>query len=138
LVEKIGCPTVAPTLGSRDKWFETMKLDKKATAGKIKFVVLDKIGEAKVQGAPQELVALVLKNTTSPDVVARTTSEATVDAPKVAKAKTPETAESTVVDSADAAAEMARRAQVARDAGAGTGRTGGIYGVDGVRPDSDD
>ncbi|CAM5214184.1 3-dehydroquinate synthase [Oligella ureolytica] len=41
LVEKIGCPTVAPTLGSRDQWFETMKLDKKATAGIIKFVVLD-------------------------------------------------------------------------------------------------
>ncbi|CAM5199258.1 3-dehydroquinate synthase [Oligella ureolytica] len=138
LVEKIGCPTVAPTLGSRDQWFETMKLDKKATAGKIKFVVLDKIGEAKVQGAPQELVALVLKNTTSPDVVARTTSATTVEGPKAANAKTPEAAESTVVDSADAAAEMARRAQVARDAGAGTGRTGGIYGVDGVRPDSDD
>lgn len=136
LVEKIGCPTVAPTLGGKDKWFDTMKLDKKATAGKIKFVVLDKIGSAKVQGAPQELVALVLENTTSADVVPSVSPENTAasDAPKAAKV---EATESTVVESAEVAAEMARRAQVARDAGAGTGRTGGIYGVDGERPESD-
>ena len=40
----------------------------------------------------------------------------------------------TVADSSEAAAEVARQAQIARDAGAGTGRTGGIYGIDGVRP----
>ena len=114
-----------------------MKLDKKATAGKIKFVVLDKIGQAKVQGAPQELVSLVLKNTTSADVETTSTSTAS-EVPKTVKAAAPEVVESTVVDSAEVAAEMARRAQMARDAGAGTGRTGGIYGVDGKRPDSDD
>ena len=40
--------------------------------------------------------------------------------------------------SSEAAAEVARQAQIARDAGAGTGRTGGIYGIDGVRPATDE
>ncbi len=135
LVEKIGCPTVAPRLGGKDKWFDTMKLDKKATAGKIKFVVLDEIGSAKIQGAPQELVALVLENTTSTDVVPGVSVNS--DASEASQALKTGAAESTVVESADVAAEMARRAQVARDAGAGTGRTGGIYGMDGERPESD-
>lgn len=142
LVEKIGCPTVAPCLGGKDKWFEIMKLDKKATAGKIKFVVLEEIGQAKVQGAPQELVSLVLENTTSSEVkAARTVREPSAETGSEATPMpTIVTAEpaATVVDSSEAAAEVARQAQVARDAGAGTGRTGGIYGIDGVRPASDE
>ncbi|XVN75300.1 3-dehydroquinate synthase [Oligella sp. MSHR50489EDL] len=149
LVEKIGCPTVAPALGGKDKWFETMKLDKKATAGKIKFVLLEKIGQAKVQGAPQELVGLVLSKTTSAEVKAKEVrSEPAVElvnepsaTPLKETATTtlePAASFSTVVDSSEAAAEVARQAQIARDAGAGTGRTGGIYGVDGVRPATDE
>lgn len=139
LVEKIGCPTAAPSLGGKAKWFETMKLDKKATAGKIKFVVLKSIGEAKIQGAPQELVSLVLEKTISdelsfsPEPIPDEKTALETSAEPIVKP-----VESTVVDSSEAAAEMARRAQVARDAGAGTGRTGGIYGVDGQRPKSDE
>lgn len=142
LIEKIGCPTVAPDLGGKDKWFDIMKLDKKATAGKIKFVLLEKIGETKVQGAPQELISLVLGKTTSPEVGVNIAIQEQVGV-SAAEASSAQPVESTaqvatVVDSSEAAAEVARQAQVARDAGAGTGRTGGIYGIDGVRPASDD
>ena len=138
LVKKIACPTIAPALGGKDKWFETMKLDKKATSGKIKFVVLDEIGQAKVQGAAQELVSLVLEKTTSKDVALKTHVENPAEPVNESAVEPEAVAASTVVDSSEVAAEMARRAQVARDAGAGTGRTGGIYGVDGERPESDD
>lgn len=129
LVEKIGCPTVAPNLGSKDKWFEIMKLDKKATAGNIKFVVLDEIGEARIQSAAEELVRLVLDKTISGDASVKVAQPKVEDAVEVQKEPGV-----TVVDSSEAAAEVARQAQIARDAGAGTGRTGGIYGIDGVRP----
>lgn len=142
LVEKIGCPTVAPCLGGKDQWFEIMKLDKKATAGKIKFVLLEEIGQAKVQSAAQELVSLVLENTTSSEVAsmrrgAEAVSEVESKLPAMSVLE-PAPPAATVVDSSEAAAEVARQAQVARDAGAGTGRTGGIYGVDGVRPATDE
>ena len=129
LVEKIGCPTVAPNLGSKDKWFEIMKLDKKATAGNIKFVVLDEIGEARIQSAAEELVRLVLDKTISGDASVKVAQPKVEDALEVQKEPGV-----TVVDSSEAAAEVARQAQIARNAGAGTGRTGGIYGIDGVRP----
>ena len=129
LVEKIGCPTVAPNLGSKDKWFEIMKLDKKATAGNIKFVILDEIGEARIQSAAEELVRLVLDKTISGDASVKVAQPKVEDALEVQKEPGV-----TVVDSSEAAAEVARQAQIARDAGAGTGRTGGIYGIDGVRP----
>lgn len=129
LVEKIGCPTVAPSLGGKDTWFEIMKLDKKASAGKIKFVLLKEIGEATVQSAPQELVSLVLTKTTVEDSMLEASNK--VQKPVVS-------APVAAADSnQDEEEEIARQAQIARDAGAGTGRTGGIYGVDGVRPESD-
>ena len=106
-----------------------MKLDKKATAGNIKFVVLDEIGEARIQSAAEELVRLVLDKTISGDASVNVTKPKVEDALEVQKEPGV-----TVVDSSEAAAEVARQAQIARDAGAGTGRTGGIYGIDGVRP----
>ncbi|OFV46185.1 3-dehydroquinate synthase [Oligella sp. HMSC09E12] len=150
LVAQIGCPTVAPALGGKDTWFDTMKLDKKASGGKIKFVLLEKIGQAKVQGAPQELVGLVLSKTTSAEVKAKEVRSESAAEPvsepsgrplketAVTTTLEPAAPFSTVVDSSEAAAEVARQAQIARDAGAGTGRTGGIYGVDGVRPATDE
>lgn len=62
LVEAIGCPTVAPNLGT-DKWIELMHIDKKAEGGKIKFVLLPKIGEAVVRTVPSEDLGIALSRT---------------------------------------------------------------------------
>ncbi len=62
LVEAIGCPTVAPNLGT-DKWIELMQVDKKAEGGKIKFVLLPKIGEAIVRTVPSEDLGIALSRT---------------------------------------------------------------------------
>ncbi len=62
LVEAIGCPTVAPNLGT-DKWIELMQIDKKAEGGKIKFVLLPKIGEAVVRTVPSEDLGIALSRT---------------------------------------------------------------------------
>lgn len=62
LVAAIGCPTVAPNLGT-NKWIELMKIDKKSEGGKIKFVLLPRIGEAVVRTVPNEDLGLVLSKT---------------------------------------------------------------------------
>lgn len=62
LVEAIGCPTVAPDLDT-SKWIELMSVDKKAEGGKIKFVLLPKIGEAIVRTVPSEDLGLALSRT---------------------------------------------------------------------------
>ncbi|NOL48741.1 3-dehydroquinate synthase [Pelistega europaea] len=62
LVTAIGCPVVAPNLGT-NKWIELMKIDKKSEGGKIKFVLLPKIGEAVVRTVPNEDLGLVLSKT---------------------------------------------------------------------------
>ncbi|MFV9475328.1 3-dehydroquinate synthase [Advenella sp. RU8] len=63
LVAAIGCPVTAPDLGT-DKWIELMQIDKKAEGGKIKFIVMPGIGQAKSQTVPWEDLVLVLKKTT--------------------------------------------------------------------------
>lgn len=45
VVEAIGCPTVAPDLGT-DRWVRLMGNDKKAEGGTLRFVLLPRIGEA--------------------------------------------------------------------------------------------
>ncbi|WP_439517783.1 3-dehydroquinate synthase [Hydrogenophaga sp.] len=63
LVERAGLPTVAPVLDARDnvgRYLALMRVDKKAEAGEIKFVVIDSPGHARVQSAPDEVVARVI------------------------------------------------------------------------------
>jgi 3-dehydroquinate synthase len=66
LIARAGLPTVAPRLPGGDdvagRYLELMRLDKKAEAGEIKFVLLQGRGQATVQSAPDELVRLVLEH----------------------------------------------------------------------------
>jgi 3-dehydroquinate synthase len=45
-----------------ERYLELMRVDKKAEAGEIKFVVIDKPGEAAVRTAPEPLVREVIEH----------------------------------------------------------------------------
>jgi len=60
LLRKAGLPTVGPALGA-GRYLELMRVDKKAQAGEIKFVVIDKPGSAAVRGAPDAIVREVIE-----------------------------------------------------------------------------
>ena len=59
LIERAGLPIVGPKLGA-DEYLHHMRVDKKAEAGEIKFVLIDQPGTAIVRGAPDALVAQVI------------------------------------------------------------------------------
>jgi 3-dehydroquinate synthase len=64
LIERAGLPVVAPVLDDKDnvgRYLELMRVDKKAEAGQIKFVVIARPGEAAVEPAPDEVVAEVIR-----------------------------------------------------------------------------
>ena len=63
LIERAGLPTVGPVLDAQDnagRYLELMRVDKKAEAGEIKFVLIAGIGRAIVRGAPDALVREVI------------------------------------------------------------------------------
>ena len=63
LIERAGLPVRGPVLSTADNaldYIEHMRLDKKAEAGDIKFVVIDQPGQAAVQGAPDAVVRDVI------------------------------------------------------------------------------
>ena len=64
IIERAGLPTVGPRLGV-ERYLELMRLDKKAEAGEIRFVVIEAPGRAGVQGAHDALVAQVLETHTA-------------------------------------------------------------------------
>jgi 3-dehydroquinate synthase len=55
LVERAGLPVSAPALDDA-RWFELMRVDKKAEAGEIRFVVIESLGRAGVRTAPDAIV----------------------------------------------------------------------------------
>lgn len=59
LIERAGLPVVGPDLGAQ-RYLELMRLDKKAAAGSIRFVLIAEPGRAEVRGAPDDLVCEVL------------------------------------------------------------------------------
>ena len=59
LIERAGLPTVGPQLGSA-RYLSLMRVDKKAEAGEIRFVVLDAPGSASLRSAPDALVCEVI------------------------------------------------------------------------------
>ena len=64
LVRRAGLPTVAPVLDTQDnvaRYLELMRVDKKSEGGSIKFVVIDKPGQAAMRSAPDDLVAHVIE-----------------------------------------------------------------------------
>jgi len=60
LVARAGLPTVGPQLGT-DAYLHHMRVDKKAEAGDIRFVLISPPGSAVVRGAPDALVADVIR-----------------------------------------------------------------------------
>jgi 3-dehydroquinate synthase len=63
LVQAAGLPVIGPQLDAHDnagRYLALMRLDKKAEAGEIKFVVIEAPGRAAVRGAPDELVREVI------------------------------------------------------------------------------
>jgi 3-dehydroquinate synthase len=59
LIAAAGLPVTGPDLGA-DRYIELMRLDKKAVAGDIRFVVIESPGRAATQAAPEPLVREVL------------------------------------------------------------------------------
>jgi 3-dehydroquinate synthase len=59
VVERCGLPVRAPALGA-DRYLELMRLDKKAEAGEIRFVVIESPGRAAMRPAPDALVREVI------------------------------------------------------------------------------
>jgi 3-dehydroquinate synthase len=59
LVVRAGLPARGPALGA-ERYLELMRLDKKSEAGDIRFVVIEKPGQAALRAAPDELVREVL------------------------------------------------------------------------------
>ena len=61
LIRRAGLPTVGPQLGA-ETYLRLMRVDKKAEAGEIKFVVIDGPGRAALRGAPDALVREVIES----------------------------------------------------------------------------
>jgi 3-dehydroquinate synthase len=59
LLRRAGCPVNAPDLGP-DRYLELMGHDKKVTEGKIRYVLLRRLGDAFLAEAPQDAVREVL------------------------------------------------------------------------------
>jgi 3-dehydroquinate synthase len=57
--ERAGLPVVGPALGA-DRYLALMQVDKKTEAGELRFVVIDRLGSARMQGAPESMVRAVL------------------------------------------------------------------------------
>jgi 3-dehydroquinate synthase len=60
LVERAGLPVRAPAL-PMEQWLALMRLDKKALAGEIRFVLIDGLGKAVQRTAPEALVREVIQ-----------------------------------------------------------------------------
>jgi 3-dehydroquinate synthase len=56
LCQRAGLPVRAPRLGGPRQWLDLMRLDKKAEAGEIRFVVIEQIGRAALRSVPESLV----------------------------------------------------------------------------------
>ena len=69
LVKRAGLPTAAPVLDPQDnagRYLALMRVDKKAEAGAIKFVVIEGEGRAGMRSAPDAVVAEVIAESVAP------------------------------------------------------------------------
>jgi 3-dehydroquinate synthase len=69
LIERAGLPIVAPVLDDKDnagRYLALMRVDKKAEAGEIRFVLIDSSGQAVVRSAPDGLVSEVIQASCRP------------------------------------------------------------------------
>ena len=60
LIERAGLPTRVPRMAP-ERWLELMRVDKKAEAGQIRFVVIEAPGRAGLRAAPDETVLRVIE-----------------------------------------------------------------------------
>ena len=65
IIKRAGLPVVAPRLGttledSANRYLSLMRIDKKAEAGEIQFVLIKKLGQCIIQSAPDEIVREVI------------------------------------------------------------------------------
>ena len=68
LIARAGLPTRPPAL-ARSQWHELMSIDKKSAAGRVRFVLLEGMGRAKLQaGIDQRLVDEVIAAATPPSL----------------------------------------------------------------------
>ena len=65
LIARAGLPLLAPRMDIT-RWLELMRVDKKAEAGAIRFVVIEAPGRACVRGAPDATVQRVIEAHTAP------------------------------------------------------------------------
>jgi 3-dehydroquinate synthase len=56
LCERAGLPVNAPRLGGPGHWLDLMRVDKKAEAGQMRFVLIDSIGRAALRAVPEARV----------------------------------------------------------------------------------
>jgi 3-dehydroquinate synthase len=56
LCERAGLPVVAPRLDGAEHWLALMRVDKKAEAGALRFVVIEAVGRAALRAVPEALV----------------------------------------------------------------------------------
>jgi 3-dehydroquinate synthase len=61
LIQRAGLPVRAPALGTQ-RYMDLMRVDKKAEAGDIKFVLIDGPGRAVVRSAPDAMVEQVIQS----------------------------------------------------------------------------
>ena len=59
LIERAGLPAVPPRLGS-DRYLQLMRVDKKAEAGAIRFVLIEALGRAGLHAVPDTLITQLL------------------------------------------------------------------------------
>ena len=62
IIQSMNLPIVPPKFGAK-RYMELMHVDKKTEGGQIRYVVLEKIGKAQIQGAPDEEVIETLSKT---------------------------------------------------------------------------
>ena len=65
LLRRARLPVVGPALGA-DRYLELMRVDKKAEAGEIRFVLIDRPGSATVRAAPDSVVREVIEHCCRP------------------------------------------------------------------------
>ena len=62
IIQSMNLPTVPPKFGGK-RYLELMQVDKKTESGQIRYVVLEKIGKAQIQGVPDAQVLETLTAT---------------------------------------------------------------------------
>ncbi len=69
LIEQAGLPVVAPPMAI-ERWFELMRVDKKAADGDIRYIVIGPPGSATLRTAPADMVERVIRRHTAMPVPA--------------------------------------------------------------------